>query len=304
MFLKRYPKQIFYLWLFLIIGLGGIFYLVLSGSLKSSAYQGVLDRKLILARAESSNITTFFEEFGNSIVIFGQSSRIQNQTQGVQEYLDVFIEQWSKSGVIGGIALTDKNGIVKLNSNILRTRDTGFSLADRDYYFWAKNEAKIGEYFIGRPVIGRGKATEGQLIIPVATAIYTNNRFNGVLVSSVRIDLLAHNFLELLRLSSLTNAYILNKDRGVLYGDPNLPLDIKDGLSVTVEGKFKSGKHLVAYSPLVLGDQKLVLLITTPAQEIADFTTPIYMRIAGLMLLTFLSILLFGLISVREVKTS
>lgn len=82
--------------------------------------------------------------------------------------MDAFVEQWGKSGVIGGVVLTDRAGVVRFNSNVTGISDTGESLADRDYFSLAKSQKGPGEYFVGQPVVSRLGATKGKVIIPVA----------------------------------------------------------------------------------------------------------------------------------------
>lgn len=130
--------------LFLIIVLGIAFHLVLGKGAKVSVTQQLLNQQQIIARAEASNIITFFEKFGNSVAVLARLSSIESRNANATSDMDAFVEQQRGNGIVVGVVLTDKYGIVQFNSNILGTRDLGKSLADRDFFIWARAIRKRG----------------------------------------------------------------------------------------------------------------------------------------------------------------
>lgn len=128
------------------IGLGAAIYLILSHGAEVSTGGQLLRREATIAKAGASNIASFFQVFGQSIAVLSQLSSMENLGTKTLEDMDTFVDQWRDSGLVGGVVLTDRNGVVRLNSNVLGTSDIGASLADRDYFVWAKGKPKEGEY--------------------------------------------------------------------------------------------------------------------------------------------------------------
>src|SRR3989344_3113549 len=111
-----FSSQIFLCSLFSVVVLGIAFYLIVGQKIEATITQQLLDRKRIIARAEVSNITTFFEKFGNSVTVLARLSSIEASDADAVSDLDTFIEQRRDAGIIRGVVLTDKNGVVKFNS--------------------------------------------------------------------------------------------------------------------------------------------------------------------------------------------
>lgn len=284
--------------------------------------QQLLGREQIIARAETNNVTSFFKVFGDLIAVLAQLSSMERWDAETVHDLDAFVDHWRSSNLVGGVVLTDRNGLVQLNSNVLGIPDVGVSLADRDYFLWAKNSSEEGKYFIGQPVVSRLGATKGQVIVPVAAPVYQKGVFAGVLAASVKLQPLTERYLKLMKISNLTEVYLIDKHKKLLYSPvPDavglnvselLGDYIKNALDTTQEGKLratyldpKSGQpedHLIAYSPIFLGDQNWLLIISSPSQDIADLTASIQIRQTAILILVSLTILLFGIIVARENK--
>lgn len=335
MFWKLLPVRIFLVWLFLVAMIGLVFYLVVFRGANASVTQQILDKQKVLVRAEASNISSFFQAFSNSVALLAQRDSIKNHSAKASGDMDVFVEQWRSSGVVGGVILVDSQGRVQLNANVLGTHDVGMSMADRDYFSWAKTNPQSGQYFVGQPVISRLGPTKGQTIVPVASPVYKNGVFNGVVVASVKIHPLTQNYLELMKVSDVTEIYLISKQGELLYSN-SLPADstgldifqsLKDNPfsgSQTLSGEFKNAlnkagegslkaaylspktgkieEHLLAYSPISLGSQNWLLVMASPSKEVTGITVPIYLRLTALMILIFISIFFFGIISVREIR--
>lgn len=312
MFWRILPTRIWWMWLCSMAGLGAAFYVVLSLGAKSSITREQLRRQQTIARAEASNITSYFQVFGNAIAVFAQLESTKSRNVNVIKNMDEFVEQWRDSGLVGGIVLTDKNGVVRFNSNVLGTRDVGASLADRDYFSWAKDRSKEGEYFVGQPVISRLGASKDQTIVVVASPVYQKGAFTGVIAASVKLQPLTQRYLGLLKVSDSTDVYLTTK-RGDLLYNGSAPDDVgasifkhlnddtlKHAVNTTAEGTLVTKEHLIAYSSLSLSDQNWLIIISTPVQTIASLTTPIYIRQLAIFLLVSLTILLFGVVATRE----
>jgi len=309
---RTLPVRIWWVLLFLIVGLGALFIFALGRVAKLSVAEQLLAREQVVARAQAANMASFFEVFGNSVGVFAQLTSVRTRNANLRSNMDSFVEQWRESGIIGGVVVTDRNGVVQYNSNILGTSDVGASLPDRDYFVWAKAGAKEREYFVGSPVVSRLGATKGQFIVPVASPIYQNGEFSGVVSASIKLYPLAQKYLELMKVSDATAEYLFDAKGVLIYsnsgGDAaNVDADellsdreVKNALGATKEGKLLIGSRLVAYSPIMLGSQNFLLVTSSPSKEVMGITTPIYIRLAIVLLLVYFTILLFGEIISRE----
>ncbi len=284
--------------------LGAAFYLILSLGTKARITQELLNRKLTFARAEAANLVSFFEAFGNSLAVTAQSENIKSRNAKTLSKMDTFVDQWRDSGLVGGIILTDRSGVVRFNANISGTRDTGRSLADRDYFAWAKSRAKVGEYFVGQPVVSRLGATKGEVIVPVAASVGQKSSFSGVLAAAIRLRPLADRYLEALRVSDSTRIFLVDQNGKILYSKlspdkveasifASLP-ELEGKFTPGLEGQFKGEENLIAFAPVLLGDQNWSVIMALPVSEVTSRTTPAFIRQLAVLLLVYLSLLLFA----------
>lgn len=331
---KFLSNKILYVGLGLITLISAAFYLLLMREAKTDAVESVLRQEQTIARAETNNITSFFGTFGDSLSALAKSSSIKLRNASTLEDMDSFVNQWKGSGMVNGVGLIDARGVVEFNSNTAGTRDSGMSVADRSYYTWAKNEAKEGEYFIGEPVVARGGSNKGQVVVPVASAIFENGVFSGVLASSVQLKPLTDHYLGLMRVSDKTEVYLINTDGTFLYNSAfpesngvNAFDDVQNQLFAnnkdlvnllkskqpedgegSFEGRYQGTKskmmedHLVAYSPIHLGSQNWMLVMSSPIEQVNDITRPIYIRQLSVFILIILCIISFRIIVVVENK--
>ncbi len=302
-----------------IILLAVAFYFVLGKEANSSVTGQLLSKQQVITRAEVSNITIFFERIGDAVATLAQTKSVESRNENAAYNLDTFMDQRQETGLVGGVILTDKDGVVKLNSNISGNRDIGQSVADRDFFIWAKSRGKRGEYYINKPVISKLGATKGKTIIAVASPVYQNDKFSGVVSASVQLEPLVERFFGLMRVSDQTEVYLFDGQGNLLYSnfapeaegsniaelfsdDLSLNSKISSVLSTEEEGKIETKTSLVTYSPVTLGEQKWLLVLSSPRKEVDDLTSPIYIRQIAIFALASLTFLIFGIIAVRENK--
>src|SRR3989344_3933793 len=307
---------IFWLILFLIV-VRISFVFIFGQGFRSTVTEQLLSQKQIIARAEASNASLFFEKFGNSLAVLAQLNSIEKRDEGVVHDMDTFMEQRRNSGFVGGVVLTDKNGIVQFNSNILGTRDLGESLSDRDYFIWAKGQVKKGEYFISRPVVSRLGASKGQTITVVASPVFQNGVFMGVVAASVKLQPLAEHFFGLMKLSDQTQIHLFDEEGDLLYSnsdpdavdlniselfsaDPALKDRVENALGTNEEGRFQTQKYLAAYSPIELGTQNWLLIISSSMEEVEKIESPFRVRQTALSILAVFTLILFGVLLLKK----
>lgn len=304
MFLKLLPARAILIGFIIVVGIGAFFYLLLGRETSSLVTKRVLTRQQTFVRAEASNIGFYLQTFGDSVAVFAQLSSIKERDASTTADMDTFIRQRTAGGRVAGIVLTDKSGVVLFNSNIDGTRDIGDNLADRDYFAWARDKGQEGQYFIGTPVVSRLGASEGEAIVVVASPVFQNGKFNGVVAAAVKLDVLTEQFLGLIKVSGNTDTHLVTEFGDILYSSlaSELSSDIAKSLKPNEEGTLVVGTHLVAFSPLKVGNQNWLVVMTSPSQEIWGFTSPIYIRIAVLLVLVAITLFAFGIITVKEVK--
>ena len=267
-----------------IVSLGLIFYF--------SASRRPLYRELLLARAQASNLVSFFNDFGNSLAVLAQSTAIKSRNASTTIKMETFVEQWRKSDLIGGVVLTDSRGVVQFNANVLGIPDVGKSLADRDYFVWAKNQTQAERYFVSRPVVSRLGASKGEAIVVVALPVFQNGTFSGVVAASVILAPLTNRYLELMKISSLTEVYLIDQKGNLWYSRddtktvgasifesfPKYPLQTV--LNAKKEGKFVTAYwdtgigpavRFAAYVPIQLNGQNWLLIVVSPLRDVFSF---------------------------------
>lgn len=319
MFKPFLKNQLLFIWLLLIVVLSASYYLVLGNGAVSTLEDQVMIRQQVVARAEAENIKLYFQKIGTSVAVLSRLSSITKRNKVTEHDMDVYIEQRSADGLIAGLILTDKNGVVQYNSNIINTRDVGTSVHDRDYFIWARDQGKDSEYFFSKPYISRIGASKGQQVIVVASPVYNKGEFDGVLAASVKLTPLVERFFGLLKSSSGTETLLID-NQGVLLYSSKSPEAVgkqfseyfsdnqdmrglfKDVINTSKEGKVKINTHLVTYSRLTLGSQDWLLLITLPVEEVKAIITPFYIRLLAIFVLTSFTILLFGVLASRKSK--
>lgn len=332
--LKNLPGRVYLVGFIIITVLAAVFYLLVGSEAKNSISDQILAKQQVLARAEASNITSFFHEFGNSVAVLAQLKSIESKNLNASDNMDSFVEQWRASGIVDGVALTDAKGIVQLNSDITGITDTGALLSDRDYFLWGKSGAKRGEYFIGQPVISRLGGSKNQLIVPVASPVYQDGKFTGVVVAAVVLKKLTQNYLTLMMVSDKTDVYLISQDGILLFsstypvgvgsnvfdlleakgfpGTDSLTAKLRATLEKPEEGQLrlpykdpvsqKMEDHFVAYSPVSLGAQNWLLIMASPVTDIWNITVPMYLRVLILLLILTLTMFIFGFVAVKEVQ--
>lgn len=293
------PNRLLLFVLLATVCLAAAFYLILNSRVNKSTTQQVLNGQLLIARAGKSNLDTFFQAIGNSVALRARTSSVERGDATTEDALDKFVDQWGESGLVSGVVLTDSKGIVTFNANIQGTHDLGESLADRDYFIWAKNQKSEGEYFIGMPVASKLGASKGQTIVPVASPVFANGVFIGVLTAAVKLQPLTQRFLELMKVSDQTRVYLLDQSGSFIYrtpGSEEISDKIKEVRNETTGGQFQEENLLVAYSPFFIGNLDLVLIVISQDQTVPGLTSSFRIQEAGLLILLSLITVALGVI--------
>lgn len=257
-----------------------VFYLILGQTFRKSIEAEIYDQEFTLARAEANNIKSFIDVVGNSISSLAQSPEVQSESTLSEFEMKTFVDKWQKSGVLGGVVLVDRNGVVKYNENVEGTHAVGSTLADRDYFIWAKNQQKAGNYFVGNPVVSRLGASQGETIVPLAAPIIINGSFKGAIVTSVVLSSLTEQYLNTMKVNNSTSIHLVDEKGNVLYEKNHSPItDVVSGsVQLGREGKLKTNGQLIVYTPVSLGAQNWLLVVNTPEGQIVTNTMSFHIR--------------------------
>jgi len=299
---REYVARLWWTGLLSVFFMAGVFYLILGRKLQTTVKNNTVTQELTIARASASNIQSFFQMIGKSIVVLSQAHNLGLFDAQTEQTMDAFMSQWQDSGLIGGVILTDNTGTVKFNANILGTHDVGGSIADRDYFMWAKAQRDGGQYFVSKPITSRLGGSQGQTIVTVSSPVFAGDTFVGDLAASIKLQPLTERFLSLMRVNSETQIYLLDAVGNTLYSNNNLPLsnDVKNMVTIEKEGRFMFGSQVVAYSPINLGTQRWLILVISPTQQLFSNTISFQIRRALVLILMIIITFTFGIIASRE----
>ncbi len=323
-------NSIFFFALILLVFLGVVIYLFLGKGARNALVEQMLHREQSNARAGASSIATFFELAGNTLITMSSRDEILRLGPQTDVLLETAMLKW-KDTPVTSIVLMDKNG--KVIKAVYRELlgEVGISVADREYFVWAKN-AESSDFYVSRAIKSRLRG-ESYYVIPVVSPVFDKEgNFGGALAFGVSIDQLTDDYMSHLKISDKTEIYILRYDGNFIYaptkglleenffefikehpflGDEILIEKLKERLENVQEGKlevaypenlgtaFPLKTRLIAYSPVFVRDREWILVIATPIEDVLISMTPIYFRQAASVLIIFLAFLGF---SVRFAK--
>lgn len=327
----RYSTQKFN---FLIIFLSAIFvslgiglYFFYARVSESAIVEQTLHRQQVIARAGAVSMDSFFELLSAQLVIFSKNPDIVNVGENTQVVLDLFVDRYADSP-FSGVILTDGKGLVLFNANRDRRPDVGMDVSDRDYFSWARG-AGAGEVFVSNAVISKVGSSKGKFVVVVATPVYENNEFQGVLAAGVVLSELAETYLTPLKFSENTRVYLIGptgvmlhapqeKFIGVNYFDylnanpyPGSDLASKkltDVLESESERKIdvvlpneRTGeltRFLIATANINLDSNTWTLAVANPINEANLFYAPFYMTEISILLLFVFTVIVFSILVV------
>lgn len=279
-----------------------LMFLLLRQTANKVIAEQILHREQVVSRSGAQAIGLFINDLNQETQILSNNvSFVSDDKKALEKLLDDFVASY-QPGPVSGVILTDKEG--EVISNINRQKlplETGVSLADRDYFIWAKT-ARPSETFFGKSVKSRIGASKSKYVLPIATPIIRNNQFDGVMTVGVIWEDLAKRYLDSLRFSEKTRVYLIKSDGTILYSvdkelwgvnfvDRVRVSGIKNSqataeillatLAANQESKLdiylpdertkKPDRFLIAATPINLRDKRWMLVIASPEIEARMF---------------------------------
>ena len=299
----KITKTTWYIGLGLIVGLAVAYYFFPVQGAKKTVENELLLKQQTIAQAQAANIASSFQNFGSAVSALSKLPSVEAQDETTVEVMEALLAQQRERGLVSGVVITDKDGIVLFNSTTSGDPDTGADLSDRDYFVWARERrAQEGNYFIGRPVISRLGASKDQVIVPVGSPIYADEEFHGMVVAAVPLEPLTTRYANLMHISDQTKIYLIDFKQELIYSSSSEELDLSyfADFDTTGEGHFSAGGNLIAYSPIVLGDQNWVFVVVSPDTEVVEVAKGQVSRLFLMFLLTAISIIFYGVVITRQ----
>lgn len=270
-FWKKVIDRILYINLFLVVVIALVFYFLLSRNAKKLVTNQITRQGESIAASEASNITTFFNGHGDSLLTLANSISISPDEKTTIGLMDDFISKHNHADIINGIVLTDASGKVIYNSNITKKADLGQDISERNYFIWSKYPENKGKYLVSDSAIGTLGASKGKAIIPVATPVYRDGVFVGMLASAIGIDKLSDHYIDILVPTTKVNVHLIENDNIISSTDHSLM-----GQYFNTD-KFQKD-NLIVSKKFQLQDKTLEVVILYPLKEVDEVVKPLYVR--------------------------
>lgn len=317
---------------------GGVFIILLSVGLynvanknsKELLIENVLNKEQVAVSFSADSIENFLNITSHPIVLmanhFGAVHPGQEEMSG---HLQGFTSSFSSTPVKGAMVADEDGNIILFSDNSGVSKGTT-SIASRDYFAWAK-EASEGEIFLGKPLLAAEKVSTPGYTIPLATPIYKNGEFSGVLAAAISLSDLSEKYLLPLKLIKNSEVFLLSSEGTLLhasddnligvnfydfleekpfFGSKYLAELAKEELAKETEGsanvifpaspESKLTSMLTAYSPIKHDGTYWMLVLAIPLGEIFDTVIPFVINQLIVIAVTFITLILFVTIILKR----
>lgn len=225
-----------------------------------------------LARAGALSINEFFQGRRANLLFLTEKEavRLGEEKEGrlaLQQLVDDLKDQ-----VVASVVRVSKEGVVLWSENPEgQNVEEGVDLADRDYFLWAKEQGKSGEVFISEPLISRGGLYKGEHILAMASPLFYQNKFNGLVFISFPIKQLLEKYVSPLSFSAGMHAFLVTEKGEVITS--GLVTSETKGLLAQAQKEERAGEAIVASAPIKINNQTWALWVVTPYKEAVSFAS-------------------------------
>ncbi len=314
-----------FLTLFIVSGLiSGVFLYFLAGDrAEKTMVERIQSQELTLARAGALSIENFFKESKSHLLVLSQTESIRRMdVKTATRIMEVLV---SEAGEIMPIEviLVDKDGNALWAASPYDSRfPEAESLADRDYFLWAKQQTGEKKVFISDPLSARGGTWKGEPAVVMATPVFYQNNFNGVILIGFPLKYLIKRYVEPLAFSPQSDSVVISEDGTVIISaneeivgqklinyleEKNLFQEasaLKGLMENMSRGQEWSGLHpcfrydwqqaISVATPIEINGKRWFLLISTDYNEVLEITQPLkVMQAIGFILGLSLFVVLF-----------
>jgi len=332
--IKKYPLK-FTAFIFFVIfcTLSFFVYLTLGSGSTSSLIEQMLHREQVIARSGAKSIRSLLLASSNSLFILARNEKIILPSSQTQILLEQTVNNWLETP-LSQISLIDTKGkVIAAASNQDKILNLNAVATGRDYFENGLKLPKNG-LFVGKPILPRLPGLQNKYLIPVSIPVYNQDRITGIIMATFYVSDLTSAYLDPLKISDQTNIILLDEAGNFLssvhpeiigqnifeyfnnhpfLGDkiimPMFKEKIKQGgeqkldIAIPNLSTGKVTRTLTAFSPINLGNNKLMLLVTTPVDDALVFISPYIIRnLLGIIISFFISIFITLFLFNRYIK--
>lgn len=253
-----------------------------------------------LVRAGAVRLSEFFNFTERDLIMLASTEVIKTGPGSeARARMAILFQSYQDRGIpVGALLRTNREGIVIWATNFLGDRSgEGDFLGDRNYFIWAKEQASAQQVITNQPIIARGGAMKGKVVIVKATPILINDQFDGVLAVIYSAEELVNRFLGPLSYGSETKTYLITEEGFAIeennLGSLNNIFDLVDKektrqflgqlleqsceeegsalINDSLKSPFMDSNHLISYYPVTgLGKSDWALWLYTPIKGITE----------------------------------
>lgn len=256
-------------------------------------------QQLLLAEQASRTMEELFETFRRDLGLVAGLFEVGDVTAGGVEAVKgsiVKVYQSLDNAQVYDVALFDRQGTI-VWSYPPSPETVGTNLAWRDYFQWARDKGKPGQFFVTSWIEMKAGSVKGRRALIVASGLYAKDgAFRGLVLFAVNFDEVARKYVLPVRLGQNGYAWLVDcKNRTVLV-DPKgrvngrgleeaflprwpalyaLLTRAGDGQPSTGWYDFedpvnpaKTVRKLVGYAPVRVGGHQWVIGVATPEREV------------------------------------
>jgi len=313
-----------------ILAFGIRFYWLTESRAEQVVVERIKDQELTLARSGALSISEFFKARKAQVLLLAEAEAIKKGRLPEEEVIMKDLYEQTKEQLVRNIVRVGKEGETTVSA---LSREIVF-LGDRDYFLWAKKQKAPGEVFISEPVIARGGPAKGEWVGVMATPVFYQDEFNGVVFISFTIEDLDKTYITPLISSPKTKALIVTQDGTVVASSVPEAIGqnvvdyaqqsewegqeeylvmarkaLQGGEGSLVHNYYlfappisKQMKVATAYAPIGIGSQLWSLWITAPYEELVKFASPFRMSLTQGFIFALVGLLVLILVFVFGVR--
>lgn len=257
-------------------------------------------QELLTARSGALSMGEYFKPKAVSLILLSEMGAIKEGDRGKGEELIRVLMEELRGEPLVDIFWLDKEGQAKWATNLRgeRVREEIY-LGDRSYFQWAKEQKEPRGIFMSEPLISRGEQRGQESILVMATPVFYQEQFNGVVLMSFSVPELTKKYLTPLIFDpedyvftvTTQNGTILSTLREELIGKNIFTMisqnawsakekeDFQKKIQESSEGKEGTFMHpdytsvakaklITAYAPVMVKNQAWSLWVSVPYEKV------------------------------------
>ncbi|MFC1711623.1 cache domain-containing protein [Patescibacteria group bacterium] len=222
---KIKTRYIITLGILLVILLSSVFHLLLwvaANKLEASTVASIKKQNLAISQNGSHILENFFDNSQIQLYLLSELEAVKkSEVEPNLNALKLFAQQLNgKKDLYGAVGRVDKDGFGLGGINIPKLEMChdclGLSVKDRDYFIWAKEQTKSGNIYVTDPILARGGISKDTYIIIMATPVFYQNKFNGLVFLSFPLEKIKKQFITPLLISPDIKAALISEDDYIL----------------------------------------------------------------------------------------